>query len=338
MAQVHIETRKDELTYECEDGDTILRSALRNGIGFPYACNVGSCGNCKFTLLEGEVKHLREDPPALGKRDLERGRYLGCQAVPQGDCRIKMRPNDDYEPKHRPVQTAATLRSRHSLTHDIEEFEFDVEKPNGFIPGQYALLHLPGVEGGRAYSMCNLPGDGSTWSFQIKKVPGGEATTKLFDGVQTGDTINIDGPYGTAFIQEDSPRDIVCIAGGSGLSPMISIARAAAAHPELKNRRLDFIFGGRTSKDICGEDILKELEGFGDTIHFHAAISNPDDDDGSWTGPTGFVHDLAKDVLGDELKNREIYFAGPPAMAQAMQEMLFMMEVDLEHVHYDEFY
>lgn len=338
MAQVHIETRKEEMAYDCPEGDTILRSALRNGIGFPYACNVGSCGNCKFTLLEGEVQHLRENPPAMGKRDLERGRYLGCQAVPQGDCRIKMRPDASYEPKHRPVQNKATLRRRHSLTHDIEEFEFELEQPTGFIPGQYALLHLPGVKGGRAYSMCNLPDEDNVWSFQIKRVPGGEATTKLFDGIGTGDSITVDGPYGTAFIQEESPRDIVCIAGGSGLSPMISIARAATAHPQLKNRRLDFFFGGRTSKDICGEDILRELDGFGDTVNYHAAISNPDDDDGSWNGPTGFVHDLAQEVLGEELKNREIYFAGPPPMAQAVQKMLFDMGVDLSQAHYDEFY
>lgn len=338
MTQVVIETRKDEQAYECTEGDTILRSALRNGIGFPYACNVGSCGNCKFTLLEGEVRHLREDPPALSKRDAERGRYLGCQAVPQGDCRIKMRPNDEYEPVNPPATTGATLRARKPLTHDIEEFEFELHQPHVFIPGQYALLHLPGVKGGRAYSMCNLPGDGTTWSFQVKKVPNGEATSRLFDDLEVGSQITLDGPYGTAHIQEDSPRDILCIAGGSGLSPMISIARAVAAHPELKHRRLDFIFGGRTGKDICGEDILRELEGFGDTLHFHAAISNPQDDDGSWTGETGFVHELAEKLFADELKDREIYFAGPPAMAESMQQMLFMMEADLEHVHYDEFF
>ena len=45
-------------SFTCEDDDTILRAALRAGLAFPYECNVGSCGNCRFELIEGEV----EDP------------------------------------------------------------------------------------------------------------------------------------------------------------------------------------------------------------------------------------------------------------------------------------
>lgn len=339
MAKIVIEGRGEELTYNCDDSDTLARAALRAGIGFPYACNVGSCGTCKCQVLEGEVRHAREDSPAWSERDLKRNRFLGCQSIPQGDCRIKLRLDDTYVPEHRPVKTEGELLERVDLTHDIIEFRFKMANASGFLPGQYALISVPGVEGGRAYSMCNLPGDGTEWHFQIKKVPGGAATTELFDNLKPGDRVAIDGPYGTAYVRPESERDILCIAGGSGLSPMISIARAAAADPNLSRKNLDFVFGGRTGKDICGEDILKELPGFGDTIHYHAAISNPEDDDGNWDGHTGFVHDVAQQLLGDEeLARREIYFAGPPAMAQAVQKLLFQLKVSSDQVHYDEFY
>ena len=86
-----ITNERDGASFACEDGDTILRAALRAGVGMPYSCNTGSCGNCRFDLVEGSVRHLRADPPAWSERDLKRNRWLGCQATPDGDCRVKFR-------------------------------------------------------------------------------------------------------------------------------------------------------------------------------------------------------------------------------------------------------
>ena len=224
------------------------------------------------------------------------------------------------------------------LTHDIREFRFRLDAPVRFLPGQYALLSLPGVDGVRAYSMCNTGEAGDEWHFQIKRVPNGEATGKLFDVVSAGDDITVDGPYGMAYLREDAPRDIVCIAGGSGLSPMISITRAAAVAPALAGRRIDFVYGGRAARDICGAEMLQELPGFGETIHYHAAISpGPNIDDG-WEGYRGFVHDVADELFGIRLAACEIYFAGPPLMGEAMQKMLLARDVPPEQIHFDQFY
>lgn len=336
MVQITVEG-KDEQTFECRPSDTILRAALRAGKGFPYACNVGSCGSCRFQLLDGEVEHARQDPPAWSERDLKRNRYLGCQAQPKGDCRIKLRFDDTYVPEIAPAKTLVTLKQKTPLTHDITEFVFTLQHPNRFLPGQYALISLPGIQGGRAYSMSNVTEDGSEWHFQIKRVPEGVATTSLFEHVKEGDTLEIDGPYGVAYLREDAPRDILCIAGGSGLSPMISITRAAAFSEKLQGRQIDFVFGGRASRDICGRKMLAELPGFGKHIHFHDAISNPGPEDSEWNGYVGFVHDVAHEIFGESIRDKEIYFAGPPPMAQAMQKLLFELKVPPEQIHFDEF-
>ena len=63
-----------DISWNCEPGDTIMRSAIRAGLGFPYECNVGSCGNCRFDLQEGEIEELRKNPPGLQERDRARGR------------------------------------------------------------------------------------------------------------------------------------------------------------------------------------------------------------------------------------------------------------------------
>lgn len=327
-----------DIAFDCSD-DTILRAALRHGLGMPYECNVGSCGNCRFELLEGEVVHERADPPAWTDRHRQRKQYLGCQAKPLTDCRIKGILRDQYKSYHRPVRTEARLFETEDVTHDIREFRFRLADPAPFLPGQYALLHVPGVTGPRAYSMCNVTDDGAEWHFQIRLVPGGSASAQLFANVRIGDAIRVDGPYGMAYLREDAPRDVLCLAGGSGLSPMISIARGFARSEKLAGRTLHFIYGGREARDICGEPMLRRLPGFGERIFYHPAVSSPGSDpETTWSGRVGFVHAVAQEMHGERMPDFEVYFAGPPAMAQAVQKMLYEMKVPAAQAHFDQFY
>lgn len=320
--------------YECADDDTILRSALRAGLGFPYACNTGSCGNCRFQLIDGAVDHLRADPPAWTDRDRQRGRWLGCQACPRQDCCIKVRLDAEAVPPHPPVSRRGRLTDVVQITHDISEFGFALDGPDDFVAGQYALIQLEGVDSTRSYSMCNLPGTGE-WRFQIKRVPGGAATRVLFDELRPGDRVGIDGPYGLAYLREDRPGNLLLVAGGSGLSPMISIARAAAASSALSDREITFFYGCRRPWDMCAEPMLAQLPGFGARLTHVAAISDPSN---GWKGPSGFIHEVVKDQLGERLGEFEVYFAGPPPMTKAMQTMLHIAGVPSDRMHFDEFF
>jgi toluene monooxygenase electron transfer component len=186
--------------------------------------------------------------------------------------------------------------------------------------------------------MCNLP-DGGQWHFIVKRMPGGAGTATLFDQLGPGATVTIDGPYGRAYLRTDSARDIVCIAGGSGLSPVLAVARGMARTPSLANARLHFFYGGRGPRDICGEAQLAELPGYGERIRYYPAISMPElDVDRAWAGDVGFIHDVVARALGARLPEHEIYFAGPPAMAQAVQRMLIQHRVPLSQMHFDSFY
>ncbi len=314
--------------FDCAPGDTILRAALRAGVGMSYSCNVGSCGNCRFELLEGAVAHLRAAPPAWSERDRARGRWLGCQAAPLGDCRVKFRRDPAAVLPFRPEVRQGTLVARRDLTSDMAEVDIRVTGGRDFLPGQYALLSLPGVEGARVYSMSNLPGS-DLWQFIIRRVPAGAATTALFDRMQPGDALGVDGPYGLAYLRADAPRDLVLIAGGSGLSPMVSIARAALAAPAGRNVHL--FFGGRTPADLAATGVLAGHA----RLQITGAIST---ETPGWTGETGFIHDVADRHMGDRLAACEIYFAGPPAMAQALLLTLRARGVPQAQVHFDEFY
>jgi toluene monooxygenase electron transfer component len=323
-----------DVEFACAPDDTLLRAAQRAGLGFPYECNVGSCGNCRFELLEGEVLSAWPQAPGLSDKDRQRKRHLGCQSQPLGDCVVKLRTMDRYVPPHRPQRAPAVLQSVRALTHDISEFHFALDAPFAFEPGQYALAWLPGIEGPRAYSMSNTADASGTCDFQVRRVNGGAGSAALF-ALQPGARIEVDGPYGMAWLRRDAPRDILCLAGGSGLAPMVSIARGAMAEPQLAGRQLHFIYGGRTAADLCGQDLLQALPGYGTRLHYSAFVSNAADDSSAY--PVGFVHEAALQLHGERLRDLEVYFAGPPAMANAVQAMLLAAGVPPEQQHFDQF-
>jgi toluene monooxygenase electron transfer component len=334
-------------SYRCKEDDTLLRAGLRAGLGFPYECNSGSCGTCKVELVEGAIESLRPDAPGLGERDRAKNRVLACQAQPRADCAIKVRLREENIPVHRPARFRARLAATRELTHDIREFTFATAGAPGFRPGQYALVYLPGLAIPRTYSMANVDDGSGRWQFIVRRVPGGTGTHTLFENVPIGAEVDVDGPYGLAYLRPESPRDIVCIGGGSGLAPMLSIARGAVREARLDGRKIHVFYGARTSRDLCGETELCALPGYGERLFFHPVLSDVQDQDG-WKGAKGFVHDFAREFIegvagaegagGGRWNDFEYYFAGPPPMAEAVQRMLMDKRVPYPQVHFDSFY
>ena len=89
-------------------------------------------------------------------------------------------------------------------------------------------------------------------------------------------------------------------------------------------------------RDICGEGFLSELPEFGSHLHFYPAVSEIGP---AWEGETGFVHEVVKRRLAAGMDSFEFYFAGPPPMTQAIQEMLSLeYRVPFAQVHFDRFF
>ncbi len=324
--------------YECAEDDTLLRAGLRAGLGFPYECNAGSCGTCKVELVEGRIASLRPDAPGLADAERARNRVLACQARPLADCAIKVRLRPENIPVHRPARFQLTLTGHRDLTHDMREFRFRAAAgAPGFLPGQYALFYLPGLAAPRTYSMSNVEDGSGDWEFIVRRVPGGTGTVTLFDRMPAGSRIVLDGPYGLAYLRADHTRDMILIGGGSGLAPVLSIARGAVREPKLAGRAIHVFYGARGIRDLCGAAELAALPGFGERLFFHPVLSEPLGAEG-WKGPVGFVHEEARSFIGERWAEFEYYFAGPPPMAEAVQRMLLDKRVPYPQVHFDSFY
>lgn len=321
--------------FDCAADDVLLRAGLRAGVPLAYECNVGGCGSCKFELLEGEVADAWPLAPGLSERDRNRNRRLACQSRPVSDCRIKMIGRGDAAAAPLPERVSATLIAAQDLTRDMREFRFRGDAPAAFRPGQYALLSPGGIPAARAYSMSNVENDEGEWHFIIRRVPGGAATSALFD-LRPGDCVTLDGPYGRAYLRADTGRNVVCIAGGSGLSPMIGIARGLDRAEMAVGCAFDFFYGGRSADDICGEALLRGLPRLGSHVRFHSIVSSGDD---RWSGRTGMVHELVADLPMEAFARTDFYLAGPPPMAEAVVALLTRDRgVPAERIHFDRFF
>ncbi|WP_377645394.1 2Fe-2S iron-sulfur cluster-binding protein [Oryzobacter terrae] len=331
--------------FPCAEGDTLLRAALRAGVGASYECNSGGCGTCKFTPRSGSFAQVQEDPGGLTPRDRRRGRELACQSVPLEDCDVELTLDAAPSAAPAPATRAGTVVARRELTHDLTELTVTVDGPADFLPGQFAMLRLiDGVAPGaverlrseRAYSMSNLANDRGEWQFQVKEVPGGAVSRLLSKTVEVGTRVSVDGPYGHAYLK-DTGRDVVCIAGGSGLAPMVSVARGLAARADADDRSLHFFYGGRRVRDLCAGEFVEEVSGALRATTLVEALSDAEPD--TWAGPTGFVHEAVQQASLVDLTDRDIYIAGPPVMTDAVVRLLMLeLDVSADQVHYDRFF
>ncbi len=318
----------------CAAGRTILSASLQAGLGFPYECASGGCGACRYELLQGSVETLWDEAPGLSARDRKKGnRHLACQTRPHDDVVIGVTLDSKFVPTVPVRCLRATVESLTPLTHDIVELRLRTDAPARFVPGQFVLLGDPTPEGvRRAYSMAGQPNDAGLWSFYLKRVPGGRFTTAVIDILAMGTSLAMEGPFGLA-VYRPQPLDVLCIAGGSGLAPMVSVAHAAL--DGSGGGHVHLFYGGRTQRDLV-TPIRFGLPQPNGRFSFTAALSA--EPDGGWIGPRGLIHEVVEAGYGDRLIDREIFTAGPPPMVEAVVRMLLARGVQREHIHFDAFY
>jgi toluene monooxygenase electron transfer component len=320
------------------DEDSLLRGALRAGVGFPYDCGVGGCGGCRFDLVSGEMETLWPDAPGLSERERKRGRRLACQCRPLSDCVIKVRAAEENKPFFATRRVHATLTERREIAPDMAEFVFSTGEPAAFRPGQYAIFHPPGIQNGRplgprAYSMSNLPNAEGEWRFVIRRTPAGAGSNAMFDALKIGDALSLDAPYGHAYWRDDNDRALVCVAGGSGVAPIVSIARAALKKGAA---RVQVFEGARSEADLCVPHLLAPGE-LAEIAYTPVLSAEPEGS--GWAGARGFVHAAVENGLAAPIEECEYYFAGPPPMIEAMQDLLIMRwRAPMAQIHSDKFF
>lgn len=85
--------------FTVEEGESILKAGLRQGVVLPYGCDSGVCGACVYTIIEGRVDYPGGEPFSLFEEDRAAGKGLCCVGFPRSDLVIELEyPDVEFEP------------------------------------------------------------------------------------------------------------------------------------------------------------------------------------------------------------------------------------------------
>jgi naphthalene 1,2-dioxygenase ferredoxin reductase component len=307
---------------DVEPGANLL-DALRNAqVPVSYSCMAGRCGTCRCRLLDGGA-------PAGDARDANDGYVLACQTYVTAPCTVEI-PEPDEVVVHPARIVKATVLAVQPLAHDIRRVVLKPAKPLAFSPGQYAQLQFT-PEHARPYSMAGLADDG-TLEFHVRVVPDGRVSGYVAGRLQAGDAVRVSGPLGTAYLRRKHEGPVLCVAGGTGLAPILSILRGAVADG-LRNP-VHLYFGVRSPRDVYGLDWLSELERRHPALQLHVVVAAGGD---AREQRCGLVTE-AIEADWPRLDGWRAYLCGSPPMVEAATRLVRRKGIAASHVHADAFY
>lgn len=325
-----VEIKPSEHQFYVESNETVLDAALRQGINLRYGCRNGACGSCKGTLLAGDI-HYDDDPIALTEEDQEQNQVLFCAAHVDSELVIEV---EEVE-----LDSAIEIKTLPCRVHEMNLLADDVMQVFIKLPASERLQFLPGqyidilLEDGRhrSFSIANAPHNDEFLELHIRLVEGGLFTPKVFNSMQNKDLLRIEGPHGSFFFHEDSNKDILLIAGGTGFAPIKGIIEHLIS--EQVTRPVALYWGVRSAADLYMSELAEKWTAEHSNITFVPVLSDAGED---WTGRTGYVHEA---VLADfdDLSIFDIYTCGPPAMIKAAEKTFQEKGMTKNQFFYDSF-
>jgi ferredoxin-NADP reductase len=202
--------------------------------------------------------------------------------------------------------------------------------PDGHNPefktGQFITLYWPDTTNyKRAYSLSSCALDRGAYEVTVKR--DGKMGTRIVDWAKVGDKMFVIPPVGKFLPAYD--KNLVCIAGGSGVTPFRAYAR------EATRRKLDtkiiVLYSVRQPKDIIFNTEFRELEKENPNFKFHVTCTRPTPED-NWTGRTGRIDSVWVKSHVTDLANTVFYACGPNALVEFAEALVFELGATKEQM------
>ncbi|MBJ7555061.1 1,2-phenylacetyl-CoA epoxidase, subunit E [Marinomonas spartinae] len=224
-----------------------------------------------------------------------------------------------------------------SLAFDIPA---DLAKAYQFKQGQYLTLrtHLDGQEVRRSYSICSGVHD-NEMRVAIKRVPDGLFSTFANDSIKVGDVIEVMPPLGHFYSELDPARhgDYLLVAAGSGITPILSIAKTTlATEPHSK---VTLLYGNRSTSSTMFRDQLADLKNaYMDRLNLIFVLSREQQDIDLYNGHIDA--DKCRVLFDRWLDVKALtgaFICGPQSMTETVQDVLKTLGMPDENIHFELF-
>ncbi len=231
------------------------------------------------------------------------------------------------------------------LTHEPRGPDIAVltVRPNLPLPhqaGQYVAVQCarwPRVW--RTYSIANAPG-ADLLRFHVRAIPCGWVSGALVHQTQPGDVLVIGPATGTMIADTSSTRDVVCVAGGTGLAPIKAIVQQLIAHKRGQDyergpkRRIHLFFGARRESDLYDLPELQQMESDCEALQVIPVIS----DEPEFGGLRGMLPTVVARFFsrgGHDVADHDVYVAGPAEMIRETAQILTSIGIPAARLHND---
>ena len=204
-----------------------------------------------------------------------------------------------------------------------------------FYAGQYITLKadIQGADVRRAYSICSSPDEG-VLSVGVKEVPQGVFSTFVNQQLQVGDQLEVAEPEGRFLFKKEGAKDnLLAIAAGSGITPILSIAKTALA----SGTPVILVFGNKTAEDTMFADTLAALkQQYPDLFTLHSMYSQ-EAVEGSRFGriDNGFLRWVLNQHSSETI--RAAYLCGPEPLIELSRQTLSETGFSEDQIHFELF-
>jgi NAD(P)H-flavin reductase/hemoglobin-like flavoprotein len=210
-------------------------------------------------------------------------------------------------------------------------------EPLPYQAGQYVPVQVTRwPRAWRPYSIASAPRPGGLIELHVRAIPGGQVSNTLVHHSVAGETVLL-GAAGGAMTLADSDRDLLCVAGGTGLAPIkavieqaLATAQAGGPHADQHGslRKIMLFVGARQRFDLYDLEDLQLLESSCPALRVLPVLS----DEPGYNGLSG----LLPDVVGGQglFENTDAYICGPPAMV-TMTAALLAASIPPAQIHHD---
>ena len=184
-------------------------------------------------------------------------------------------------------------------TPTVKSFRAELPKDADidFYPGQFFMVSFPDnseIKTARAYSISSSPAEKAHLEIALNKV--GPFTAKMF-AINPGDMLKFKGPYGKFFFSEEIKNEIILIAGGTGITPLIGIARYCS-DKNIQNK-IKLFYSVKSPQEIIFHDEIKKLRQKNSNFEYFITITKAEANH-AWDGGRGRI---APQLLKENIEN-----------------------------------
>ena len=309
--------------YSCREGETILQVFMRYGVTVPFSCGSGVCHVCLRRCERGNI-------PAAAQQGLretlkQQGYLLICRCVPENDMNIA-------PPRVADLFNRAVVYKKELLTPDICRLLVEPATQLYYHAGQFINIRNEAGEL-RSYSLTSVPHEDYFMEIHVKRVPGGIMTDWIFNELSENDEFEFQGPEGNCYYVQGKPdQPLLLIGTGTGISPLLGIARDALGSGH--RGPVCLYHGSSNPHGLYIQDNLRELAGRYVNFHPVSCVSAGAALAGVRTGRASEVAHLDH----ADLRAWRVYLCGHPEMVEAARQTALRSGADEMEIHADPFW